>query len=464
MNDTNPSALDAADSPIPWDPSAVKILCVDDEPNVLSALRRMFSLEGCQISVAEGGQAALQAMANETFDVIISDMQMPEMNGAQLLQQVRAQWPETMRIMLTGTADLANAVAAINQGEIYRYVSKPWSDEELMGIVKSAVAFANLAKERQRLTELTQTQNKALEDMVETLEEKVQARTASLRQAYTSSIKAFSGLLGLRSPRLLEHSKRVANTAMKMSQLAGHDHAMSQDIFIAGLLHDLGKIGLSDRVLTTDIDNLPQSDFALLETHCAMGATCLKGLDGMEAVAQMIRAHHENFDGSGYPDRLAGEAIPIGGRFLAVVEVYEELMSGDYDGKPCNHATAMRTIAKNRGTLFCPQAVDLLTKVLGGVPATAQAAPSPAAAPAASAQAGAALGKDVSANLSYRHLVETIRKFSHARIEDLRSEPNGLLWVHIESAHGQGNPDLVIWLKGHGFVWAAAQGAWHYAG
>ncbi len=162
MNDTNPSALDAADSPIPWDPSAVKILCVDDEPNVLSALRRMFSLEGCQISVAEGGQAALQAMANETFDVIISDMQMPEMNGAQLLQQVRAQWPETMRIMLTGTADLANAVAAINQGEIYRYVSKPWSDEELMGIVKSAVAFANLAKERQRLTELTQTQNKAL--------------------------------------------------------------------------------------------------------------------------------------------------------------------------------------------------------------------------------------------------------------------------------------------------------------
>ncbi|NBY05226.1 MAG: HD domain-containing protein [Betaproteobacteria bacterium] len=391
-------------------------------------------------------------------------MQMPEMNGAQLLQQVRAQWPETMRIMLTGTADLANAVAAINQGEIYRYVSKPWSDDELLGIVKSAVAFAKLAKERERLTALTQEQNKALENMVETLEEKVQARTASLRQAYTSSIKAFSVLLGLRNVRLLEHAKRVANTAMKMSQLAGHDHAMSQDIFIAGLLHDLGKIGLSDRVLNTFIDNLPQSDFALLENHCALGATCLKGLEGMDTVAQMIRAHHENFDGSGYPDRLVGEAIPIGGRFLAVIEVYEELMSGDYDGKPCNHATAMRTILSNRGKLFCPQSVDLLAKVMGGVPAPAQAAANPAAAPAPKAPATAVQGKDVSANLSFRHLVETIRKFSHARIDDLRTQPNGLLWVRIESAHGQGNPDLVIWLKGHGFVWSAEQGAWRHPG
>jgi len=284
-------------------------------------------------------------------------------------------------------------------------------------------------------------------------------RTASLRQAYTASIKAFSGLLGLRSAKLLDHSKRVANTAMKMAQLAGLDHAMAQDFFIAGLLHDLGKIGLSDRVLSTDIDNLPQSDFVLLESHAGMGATCLKGLEGMDTVSQMIRSHHENFDGSGYPDRLSGDAIPVGARYLAVIEVYEELMSGDYDGKPCSHASAMRTIVNNRGTLFCPQAVDLLVKVLGGVPAAPMSHP---AAPPTTAKPAAAAGNDVSAKLSYRHLVETIRKFSHARIEDLRSQPNGFLWVHIESEYGQGNPDLVIWLKGHGFIWAAAQSAWYF--
>jgi len=300
-----------ADIPAPaWDPSQVKILCVDDEPNVLSALRRMFSLEGCEISTADSGAAALEQLAGQNFDVIISDMQMPHMNGAQLLQQVREQWPDTMRLLLTGTADLANAVAAINQGEIYRYISKPWNDDELLGVVKSAVELASLAQERERLTALTQAQNKALEDMVETLEEKVQVRTASLRQAYTASIKAFSGLLGLRSAKLLDHSKRVANTAMKMAQLAGLDHAMAQDFFIAGLLHDLGKIGLSDRVLSTDIDNLPQSDFVLLESHAGMGATCLKGLEGMDTVSQMIRSHHENFDGSGYPDRLSGTPSP----------------------------------------------------------------------------------------------------------------------------------------------------------
>jgi len=266
-------------------------------------------------------------------------------------------------------------------------------------------------------------------------------------------------LLGLRSAKLLDHSKRVANTAMKMAQLAGLDHAQAQDIFIAGLLHDLGKIGLSDRVLSTDIDNLPQSDFVLLESHAGMGATCLKGLEGMDTVSQMIRSHHENFDGSGYPDRLSGTAIPLGARYLAVIEVYEELMAGDYDGKPCTHATAMRTIISNRGTLFCPQAVDLLVKVLGGVPAAPMSHP---AAPPTTAKPAAAAGNDVSAKLSYRHLVETIRKFSHARIEDLRSQPNGFLWVHVQREYGQGNPDLVIWLKGHGFVWAAAQAAWYF--
>jgi putative nucleotidyltransferase with HDIG domain len=421
----------------------------------------MFTLEGCTISVADSGAAALQALAGEPFDVIISDMQMPEMNGAQLLQQVRQQWPHTMRILLTGTADLANAVAAINEGEIYRYIAKPWNDEELLGVVKGAVAFASLAQERDRLFELTQEQNKALEDMVETLEEKVQARTASLRQAYMASIKAFSGLLGLRSAKLLEHSTRVASTAMKMAKRAGLDDAMAQDIFIAGLLHDLGKIGLSDRVLNTFIDNLPQSDFVLFESHAAMGATCLKGLEGMDTVSHMIRAHHENFDGSGYPDRLSGEAIPVGARYLAVVEVYEELMSGDYDGKPASHAMAMRSISKNRGTLFCPQAVDLLVQVLGGVPAAPEPRPT-ASTPAPTVKPEATAGNDVSAKLSYRHLVETIRKFSHARIEDLRGQPNGFLWIHVEQGHGQGNPDLVIWLKGHGFVWASAQSAWHF--
>ena len=98
MNDSTPPTTEEAVVSAPWDPSAVKILCVDDEPNVLSALRRMFTLEGCTISVADSGAAALQALAGEPFDVIISDMQMPEMNGAQLLQQVRQQWPDTMRL------------------------------------------------------------------------------------------------------------------------------------------------------------------------------------------------------------------------------------------------------------------------------------------------------------------------------------------------------------------------------
>ena len=97
-----------------------------------------------------------------------------------------------------------------------------------------------------------------------------------------------------------------------------------------------------------------------------------------------------------------------------------------------------------------------------GVPPAASPPQTTAPTPPSSVKPEAALSKDVSANLSYRHLVETMRKFSHARIEDLRHQPNGFLWIHIQREHGNGNPDLVIWLKGHGFIWEAPKSAWYF--
>ena len=121
-----------------FDASQYKVLCVDDEPNILSALRRMLTLEGFEVFTAEGGAQALELLAKQPIQVIISDMQMPEMNGAQLLEQVTQQWPQTMRLLLTGASDVSGAIDAINQGAIYRYIAKPWNDEELLSTIKSA--------------------------------------------------------------------------------------------------------------------------------------------------------------------------------------------------------------------------------------------------------------------------------------------------------------------------------------
>ena len=347
-----------------FDASQYKVLCVDDEPNILSSLRRMLSLEGFQVSTADSGAAALAHMAKEPADVVISDLQMPQMNGAELLAQIHQQWPRTMRLMLTGASDMTAAVEAINKGEIYRYVAKPWNDEELISTIQSALAFANLANEHDRLEALTQAQKESLNEMVDTLESRVQERTADLRQAYIASIKGFSNLLELRRAELLPHSRRVANLSMKMAKIAGLSENDCQHVFIAGLLHDIGKIGLSDRVLDTKFIELPLADAKVYRTHPVMGQACLSSLDDMKDVAAIIRSHHEYYNGTGFPDELEGEAIPVGARIVAIVEAFEELMSGDYAKSPSSPADAVRVILSNKGKLFCPAMCDVFVKAL----------------------------------------------------------------------------------------------------
>ena len=239
------------------DISSYKILCVDDEPNILSALRRMFMLSGFVVEEASSGAEALQKLEQEEFHLVLSDMQMPDMNGAEFLAQVRERWPKVMRLMLTGTADLNTAISAINEGEIYRYLTKPWNDEEVVSTVKSALERYALVLERDNLLELTKQQNLSLADMVNTLEEKVKERTAELsnsydelRGSYIASVKAYSTLIGLRDSALLAHSKSVADIAVRMAKAANCSQNDTQDIYIAGLLHDIGKIGLSDEVLS----------------------------------------------------------------------------------------------------------------------------------------------------------------------------------------------------------------------
>lgn len=319
-----------------FDPSQYKILCVDDEPNILSSLRRMLSLEGFQVSTADSGAQALALMDTESFDVLVSDMQMPVMNGAQLLEAVRQKSPATMRLLLTGAADVGSAIAAINQGEIYRYLTKPWDDAEMIATIRSAIELAQAAK----------------------------AREARLRASYVSSIKAFSGLMALRLPDLLTHSRRVANLSRKIARLMGMSEEQAQEVYIAGLLHDVGKVGLSDRILSTKFIELPLGDAKIYRKHCEMGQQSLKMLEELNGVGQIVRSHHEYFNGTGYPDRLEGDNIVAGARILAIVEAFEELVSGDYAKEPTTPKEALRIVASNRGKLFCPVVCDHFVRLM----------------------------------------------------------------------------------------------------
>ena len=135
------------------------ILCVDDEPNILSSLRRLFRARGYQILVAQSGQEGLEILKTEAVDLVISDMRMPEMDGAQFLELVRQQHPDCIRILLTGYSEVHSIIAAINRGEIHRYISKPWDENDILLVVKQAMERKYLLDEKNRLERLTQQQN-----------------------------------------------------------------------------------------------------------------------------------------------------------------------------------------------------------------------------------------------------------------------------------------------------------------
>lgn len=137
------------------------ILCVDDEANILSSLRRVFRAKGYRMLTAGSGREGLEILESEPVDLVISDMRMPEMDGARFLEYVRDRWPDTIRLLLTGHADIQSILDAINRGEIYRYITKPWDDSDITLVVRHALERKALEQEKKRLEALTRHQNEA---------------------------------------------------------------------------------------------------------------------------------------------------------------------------------------------------------------------------------------------------------------------------------------------------------------
>jgi response regulator RpfG family c-di-GMP phosphodiesterase len=362
-------------------PGAATLLLVDDESGILSSLRRLLRPHGYTIHTAESGQAGLEILERETIDLVISDMRMPEMDGARFLEQVRLRWPATMRILLTGYADVSSTIDAINRGEIYRYIAKPWDDTDLLLIVRDALDRQRLREENTRLLALTQAQNDELKDLNANLEFKVRQRTTEieqinsflnlannrLKQNFLISIKMFSGLMELRGGAVSGHSRRVAELVRKLSIVLGIEGKARQDLFFAALLHDVGKIGFADSLLSRPVSRMNGDDIGQYRRHAAAGEAALMPLEELKDVAQIVRSHHERFDGQGFPDGLAGAAIPFGARLLAVVNDYDGLQIGTLAEKRMTADEARAMLLQSRGKRYDPELVDAFVAMLAGM-------------------------------------------------------------------------------------------------
>lgn len=347
------------------------ILCVDDEPNILSALRRLFRPHGYRILTADSGAAGLAVLESEPVDLVISDMRMPQMDGAQFLARVRQHWPGTMRLLLTGYADIQSILDAINQGEIYRYVTKPWDENDIVLVVRHALERRALEQDKLRLEALTAGQNAQLTVLNASLEQKVAVRTQQLRLShdellaandklkatFVTTIKVFSNLIEMRGGKLAGHARRVADLSRKLAQVLGLDAQEAREVFIAALLKDIGKLSLSDDLLELPASAWNGEQLAAFRKHPLRAGQLLMALEDLRPVSVILRSQLERFDGAGFPDALAGLAIPLGARILALASDYDGLQIGAMVQRSLRADEARTLIYDSSGKRYDPAVV-----------------------------------------------------------------------------------------------------------
>lgn len=375
------------------------LLFVDDEPGILSALRRLFRPQGHRILMAESGAAALALMEQEPVDLVLSDMRMPGMNGAQLLQSICQRWPDVARLLLTGYADMGSTIAAINLGEIQRYVAKPWDDQELLLAVREGLERRRLQRENHALhlrvaeqnnqlqaanAELTATNDKLdvvnhqLENANSQLEKRVASRTAELSQVnlmlgkayeqlqnnFLLSIKVFAGLLELREGSTPGYSELVGLLAKRLALKLGMSEIEQRDCYAAGLLCEIGKIGLPDRMLRTPFPALSDADQQRYCRHPLLAEATLMPLNDLRTVARLVRQHQERLDGRGYPDGLSGKELPLQAQLIGLAATYESLVLGRLSEKRYSRAEAQAAIEATRGTHYAPELIAAFSAVM----------------------------------------------------------------------------------------------------
>ncbi len=352
------------------------LLIVDDESNILSSLRRLFRPTGYRIITASSAAEGLEILESEAVDLIISDMRMPEMDGAQFLAIAAKKWPDVIRILLTGYADLSSAIQAINEGSIYKYISKPWEENDLKTSVRNALERKQLLQERDRLQALTAEQNEQLKVLNASLEDKVRERTAELRQAHTqlesaysnlkhsygATVKMFANLLEVRGGTMTGHSRSVADKAYHLAIKLGVDKNDLQDILFAGMLHDMGYLALPDRLANAPFYSLSKDERATVAEHPIIAEAAIMSIEPMQGAAKIIRHHHELFDGRGYPDGLSGKDIPLGARILAVVDEFDGLQKGILKTQKMSAQEACEYLRRHAHVRYDPVIVETFLK------------------------------------------------------------------------------------------------------
>jgi len=354
------------------------VLIVDDEESVLRAMKRLLRRDGYEIHLAASGPAALEILAEKEIAVIICDQRMPGMTGAEVLAESVKLRPDAFRITVTGYADLQALQASVNEGGIHRFLLKPWNDDQLRKAVQDGVRAYQLIQENRRLEALTRKQKAQLEAWNRQLEEQVRQRTEELRvqnehlrnlqerlaQSLRDTVAVLAGMLEAYNPSLGIHSKRVARLARDLGARLQLDESQLRDVEFAAYLHDIGKISklYSGGQPTLRPSGKRRADPSL--RHPEAGYAILSRVGGFENIAQAVRHQQERYDGTGHPDGLKEENIPLASRIIAVTNAYDKAVFRASEPTKILRTDGRRVLLEGMGKRFDPALVRLLLEYL----------------------------------------------------------------------------------------------------
>lgn len=315
----------------------ISILLVDDEENILRSLQRLLmDVKDVEIVTAGSGEEGLNLLPElANLGVIVSDQRMPGMSGALFLEKARLVRPDAVRIILTGYADVSAAVDAINRGGAWRYLTKPWNNEELAQTIRDAVALYTRESQNRRLNEIIRQQNSEMAEWTENLKKRLLQSTATIREQNQALkelslkkpvavvLQAFDGFFEVMGGASAVHARTVSTLVADVARKMGLDAETITRFRLAALLHDTGKSGTLVAGLNKGVDEMSESEAREYRRHPLRGEEMFSRIEELAEVALLIRSHHESFDGQGFPDGVGGERIPLGARLIAIADLIE---------------------------------------------------------------------------------------------------------------------------------------------
>jgi response regulator RpfG family c-di-GMP phosphodiesterase len=346
-----------------------RILVIDDEEIVLAGLRETLAREGHMVVTVSNPFVALQELQKQPFSVIISDHHMPGVTGLEFLAQAKEIQPDATRILITAVLSLDTVIDAINKGEIYRFIVKPWLREELLATVKNAVQRYELIHHNATLQAEAIALNKRLRELNQSLEQQVEQVAQqnqnlvrvnqALEENLQQSVQMGLHVLQTFHPALGNQAWRVHELCRAMADTLNLPAEKRQALEFSAWLHDIGLVGIHRDVIRRWEENpetLSPDETAVLQSHPILGQDLVKFVHHLEEVGGVVRAHHERFDGKGFPDALHGEEIPWLARLLAVAV--------GFASSPLEEASAIQGIQQESGSAYDPEAVRAFMRAL----------------------------------------------------------------------------------------------------